>query len=351
MNAFVIMPFAQEFEEIYNLFIAPTLIEAGFEVFRADDIVSQRNILEDIVRSIIESDLIVADLTGKNPNVYYELGLAHALGKSVILLIQSIEDLPFDLRSYRVVPYNTHFASIQKAKKDLLELAIGAKMESIPFGNPIRDFGLEETPGRKKSTKEDTSDSDMGFLDHMVEMEEGFLGITEIVGHVSEFTGFLTEKMQKTGERIGNLGNQHQPGSTRQIQALVRSLGEANAEYSAKISQENESYSQLLGRVETSLEYVISAHRVLEESQREQLRSFLDSLAGAEKAAIGGRDGFSHLADLIEGLPKMERRMSQASIELSRQIRRFVENIDQTVAIISRARGVGERILRQSSTP
>lgn len=352
MNAFVIMPFAPEFEEIYNLFIATTLIESGFEVSRADDILSQRNILEDIVRSIIDSDLIVADLTGKNPNVYYELGLAHALGKPVILLIQSIEDLPFDLRSYRVVTYNTHFASIQKAKKELLELATGVKTGSIPFGNPIRDFATDIISdnilrSKRKPTSE-AADADMGFLDHMVEMEDGLGGIVTIVGHVTEFTGFLTGKVQETAERIGNLSSQHQQGNAKKIQALARSLGEIHSEYSEKMAVEIDNYSQLLGRLETSLEYVVSAHEILTEEQRKQLQEFLDSLAGAEEASLGGRESFSSLAETIEKLPNMERHLSQANLALSRQLRRFVENIDQTVAIISRARGVGERILRHS---
>lgn len=167
MKAFVIMPFAPDFDEIYNLFIATTLTDAGFEVFRADTILSQRNILEDVVSSIIESDLIVADLTGSNANVYYELGLAHALGKRVLLLTQSIEELPFDLRSYRVISYDTHFASIQKAKDELTALAIGARDGSIPFGSPIKDFALpvlRELTSYQKIVSDVTNEhSDLGF--------------------------------------------------------------------------------------------------------------------------------------------------------------------------------------------
>jgi len=112
------MPFSADFDEIYNLFIASTLSEVGYEVFRADNIVSQRNILDDIIESIKDSDLIVADLTGSNANVYYELGIVHAFRKPVILLTQSISDLPFDLRSYRAIHYNTHFAAIIQVNLD-----------------------------------------------------------------------------------------------------------------------------------------------------------------------------------------------------------------------------------------
>ena len=96
-TAFVLMPFAPEFDDIYRLFLHPTLTECGFDVKRADDITSQQNILRDVINGIVDRDLIIADLTGANPNVFYELGVAHALGKPVILITQNIDKLPFDL--------------------------------------------------------------------------------------------------------------------------------------------------------------------------------------------------------------------------------------------------------------
>ena len=60
--------------------------------------------------------------------------------KPVILLTQAIEDLPFDLRSYRVVSYDTHFAAIKSARSELISLAKGAVDGSVPFGNPVTDF-------------------------------------------------------------------------------------------------------------------------------------------------------------------------------------------------------------------
>lgn len=78
-KAFILMPFTESLNDVYDFLIKGALVEAGYQVKRADDIKSQSNILEDIVKGIIESDLIVADLTDSNANVYYELGIAHAL--------------------------------------------------------------------------------------------------------------------------------------------------------------------------------------------------------------------------------------------------------------------------------
>lgn len=352
MKAFVIMPFAPDFDEIYNLFIATTLASAGFEVFRADTILSQRNILEDVVSSIAESDLIVADLTGSNPNVYYELGLAHALGKRVLLLTQSIEDLPFDLRSYRVIAYDTHFASIQKAKEDLTAFAIGAKENTIPFGSPIKDFAFPVLAASNRLTAvacaPNDEDVELGFLDHMVEMEEGFGKLTEIMGQVASWTESIGSKTSETAEKIAAINANPLAGSARMVQTYARTMAEYQADYGKKLSAANAEYSSTLKSVETSLEYVIGANIVQSEEQHNQLAEWLDVLAGVEEGALIGKTSFLGMAEILDSTPKMEKLLTKAVQHTSKELKRFVINIDQTIAMISRARGIGERVLRQS---
>src|SRR4051794_20171801 len=105
------MPFDPDFDAVYTDLIAQPLAEAGFVVTRADDVNARQNVLADVVRGIAEADLVVADLTTSNANVFYELGLAHAMGVPTVLIAQqdSSEDIPFDLRQYRTEFYETHF--------------------------------------------------------------------------------------------------------------------------------------------------------------------------------------------------------------------------------------------------
>jgi hypothetical protein len=105
-KCFIIMPFGrQDLEELYAEFLLPALNECELECQRGDDIFGSNVIMEDIRTAISSADLIVADLTGQNPNVFYEVGIAHTLGKPVLLLSMSMEDIPFDLRHRRVLPY------------------------------------------------------------------------------------------------------------------------------------------------------------------------------------------------------------------------------------------------------
>ncbi len=103
---FVIMPFGGLFDEYYDSVYRPAIEDVGLDPIRADDVYTSGTIIDDIWRHTGSARVILADLTERNSNVLYELGLAHALAKPVILTAQSIEDVPFDLRHLRIILYD-----------------------------------------------------------------------------------------------------------------------------------------------------------------------------------------------------------------------------------------------------
>ena len=149
-SVFVLMPFDDEFNSVYSGFLEDVLRAKGFEVTRADNIENQRSIMKDVIEGIVKSDLIVADLTSSNPNVYYELGIAHALGKPVIHLTQALEEVPFDLRAYRFIEYSTHFDQIGKARGLLDSHALRFLEGKLKVGNPVTDYH-SDNPGASPS--------------------------------------------------------------------------------------------------------------------------------------------------------------------------------------------------------
>jgi hypothetical protein len=115
---FVLMPFSNDFEDIYEVGIKPACIEAGSYCERVDEQIFDGSILDRVYNQINKADLLVADMTDRNPNVFYEVGYAHALGKRVILLTQRVEDIPFDLRPY---PHIVYGDSITTLKAELVK--------------------------------------------------------------------------------------------------------------------------------------------------------------------------------------------------------------------------------------
>jgi len=105
---FVLMPFRGELQEVYDHVIKPALTGApiNMQCVRGDEIYTDKPIMGDVWAFIQRAEIVIADLTGRNPNVLYELGLCHSLWKRVILISQSIDDVPFDLRHFRVIKYD-----------------------------------------------------------------------------------------------------------------------------------------------------------------------------------------------------------------------------------------------------
>jgi hypothetical protein len=104
---FVVMPFSSdELNIVYEDFVHPAIeSECGLRCERGDDLFGSDVIMDNIQRNIERARLVIADLTGRNANVFYEVGIAHTLKKPVLLLAQSISDVPFDLRHRRVLLY------------------------------------------------------------------------------------------------------------------------------------------------------------------------------------------------------------------------------------------------------
>lgn len=100
----VMMPFDAGSNSVYRK-LKSTLEDAGYICRRADDMWENNHIMQDVIELICTAEVVVCDLSGKNPNVFYEAGIAHTLGRQVILITQSMEDVPFDLRSLRCVTY------------------------------------------------------------------------------------------------------------------------------------------------------------------------------------------------------------------------------------------------------
>ena len=115
------MPFDDEFDDIYKLGIQAVATECGVVAERVDEQNFSETILERIYRQIEVADFIIADMTGRNPNVFYEVGYAHARGKLCTLLTQSAEDIPFDLRHHRHIVYNGKIQSLKSKLRHEIE--------------------------------------------------------------------------------------------------------------------------------------------------------------------------------------------------------------------------------------
>jgi len=124
----VMMPFRAEFNPVYSALQAATSA-LGLRCARVDDIWEHHAIVQDIVNLIAKARVVVCDCSGKNANVFYEVGIAHSLGKEVVLIAQSEDDVPFDLRHLRYVRYLPNTEGLEALSK-----AVQGRLHTVTAG-------------------------------------------------------------------------------------------------------------------------------------------------------------------------------------------------------------------------
>lgn len=123
---FVLMPFDSSFDDMYQLGIKETIkeIDSDIIVQRLDEQMFTEGMLSRIYSQIEKADLIIADMTGKNPNVFYEVGFAHAKEKLTLLITKEANDIPFDLKHYRHIVYGQAIGDLKKQLKTNVHWAL-----------------------------------------------------------------------------------------------------------------------------------------------------------------------------------------------------------------------------------
>lgn len=141
---FVIMPFSEERLEVFTHGIAPACENAGFTAVRVDQLKGHFNINRKIIEHIFACDAVIAEITDKNPNVFYEMGVAHSIGNKTIMIAQNAHDLPFDIRNYRCLIYKQTAAGLQKLQEQIVESLQELDDWGKSPSNPVQDFKPEE---------------------------------------------------------------------------------------------------------------------------------------------------------------------------------------------------------------
>ena len=149
-TAFVFMPFEKELEEVYVRGMKETLEGLGWTCNRSDERFDTPEIVCTICKNAQEASLILADLTGRNPNVFLEVGLAFGLEKYVVFLSQNPKDITFDTRTFRAIIYDLHNVSDLRGKIRSLIKSIkvspGLPMESIFESRCAKLKRIKEVP-------------------------------------------------------------------------------------------------------------------------------------------------------------------------------------------------------------
>lgn len=336
-KVFVLMPFEEKYFEIYEMI--KRKFEQDFLFSHAGDEDNQQNILKDIVQAIYDSDIIIANLTGLNANVFYELGVAHALNKKVIIITEDISALPFDLKSYRAKEYGTHFMQFEELIDSLRKYMYGAITGDITYSNPISDFLTTREkkevvasiyPPNVPITIEE--ESDKGFLDYLTGIEanakEFTQNITDMVKDIETLSSGINASTSEIN-RVNKIGGK---GTASFVQKEAKKVAKYLEKFSSQLCSYNKSYIELWEKIEKDTLGLIENKFAAQNSGN--LVSYLKQLKNMKDAINVSCESVHKLKTASLSNLGMERTLNQAINFMDQDLGNYITIMEQIIASI-----------------
>lgn len=312
-----------------------------YEFTNAGDEGNQQNILRDIIEPIYKADVVIADLTGLNPNVMYELGIAHTFNKKTIVITKDdLSKLPFDLKQYRAKDYSTHFKKFAELIEYLKVNMDGAVNGTVSYSNPVKDFmtlaGLENANQFREKAIELEDDTDKGFLDFLAEIEANANLLSEEIDRLNDEIGIMSNGISKSAAEIDRV-NQNGGNS---VASFVRKESKKAAGYindfAEKLRNHNQTIESLWDEVENNTLGLLENKYANQEGNQESLIEYLCSLREMKAAITESNVSVEELKDSMNGNLGIERSMNQAIRFVVDDLSTYVGNTQRIVMSIDK---------------
>lgn len=358
-NVFVITPFNDDFLALYEEL--KRVFGEDFNFKNAGDLDNQRNILQDIVEGIYNAQVIIADLTGLNANVFYELGLAHAMNKKVIIITQDIGELPFDIKSYRANEYSLQFNKIPALIEQLRKLLNGAIDNTTKYGNPVSDYLPDYYSSNTASTVTEIETS--GEENIISDDEDGEKGYLDYIADIQEHANEMTKEINTMSEEMQQI-NSTMTAATNEINRVKAQSGNADASFIRSVCRKISTPTETLAtQIKGHTEKIISHWNIIENSylslldnQYTQTPANLDSIKDS-MTALGSmqheikesNNKIDGLVAVLRGTMGIERKLNKATTTLITELEAYLLTTDTMSSsidrIISKGKVVAEKIV------
>lgn len=287
--------------------------------------------------------------------------MAHALGKSCVLLTRDIDEVPFDLRPYRVNTYSTHFLCAEELRNTLCRVASGCASGEIAFGGPVTDFiptsvvqagawspdAPEDAPPARVP---DEPDVEPGILDAAMEAEHAMASATEVISAIGASTDELNTSSAVLIEEITELAQSNAPGRAGQLHGRVAQLAELLSGWASHAVQVLPQLSGIWESMYASTAQIVTQGRV---SDEDDLRTLASLEAALREFVDGEADRLDGPRALLNSLPAMKgvsRDMTRAATRAERAVLAFIEQMEAGQAHVSRLLNLVEDRLRAEAT-
>lgn len=301
---------------------------------------------------------MIADVTGLNENVLYELGLAHALGKRTVMITQKLDDLPFDLRAYRANEYSMLFHKAGELKDLLAKVGEAVLRGEADFSNPIQDFapyalgratqptvvplagGPSYRGGDTTDVDSASADDEPGFLEHRVALELGSAKVVQISERLGGFTEEVGNKFSGYSEKMVRANTNLGDRAAGALLAIARDAAEDLNLYAEQIEPLTGEMRTALGDVAAGTNAIARHGSIGDDEDAAVGEGVLESLHNAELSMGQTRASIEGFAKTMLELPNMERNLRRAARRAAAAVTALAEEIETGESEFARARGL-----------
>jgi len=336
-RVFVIMPFKPQYQKFFEFL--QKVLKGEFEIHNANTN-NLSSIIKDVVVGINDADFIIADLTEKNANVYYELGIAHALGKKVIMITQKIDKLPFDIQSYRAIEYSTAAWDFDGFVSDL---TYRLSNDSVEFGNPVTDYlqRIVSINGKKEKIHQESDEfsneliinsdeevsEDKGVIDLIDEIGEDAYGLTNAVNDNTASMGEMCEDLNLKMKQIEE-AKKNQNGTVF-IRKLVQDSGKIISQYSDKMASFCVLFEVTWMRIADNIDnLILSEHILANEDNKASVVQLLEVVFDLGDKLAQAKDSQISLVEALIGLKGLQSQLTKGVTALSSELEKFINLLD-----------------------
>lgn len=332
-KVFVIMPFQDEYFEVYEMLKSEFKDE--YEFSNANDEGNPQNIMKDVIQPIYEADIVLADLTGLNPNVMYELGLAHSFNRKTIVITQDdLNTLPFDLKQYRAKDYSTHFKKFADLIEYLRRILRGAVDNSVSFGNPVTDFLNDAHIDFSKLCKSQEEDSfveigEAGYLDFLADIETDTSELSNSIQAISNDMRAMNISVNRTNSEIDRVNKIGGSGTASFVRKEVKKASSAIDTFSVQLQKNNNNLFVLWDTIEKNILGLIENPFTSQDNNKAKFAAYIESLISLRKAAIDSISGIKVMQESAKSMIGIERTLNQSANSLVSNLNTYIDFIDR----------------------
>ena len=355
-KVFVITPFSENFLALYKEL--KHVFARDFDFSNAGDLDNQQNILKDIVEGIYQADVVIADLTGLNPNVFYELGLSHAMNKKVIIITQNIVELPFDIKSYRANEYSLQFNKLPLLIDELKRLLYGAIDNSVKYGNPVSDYipDFYEDKRRSPGIQSLVANDDVETLDAIEEDTKGFL---DCIADIGENSAKMSNEINSMGIEMNEM-TASVSNATRQIQQaksqngsvdvvfvrnICRRLAVPIETFARKLKEHVSNIHEHWRIVENSYLALLDNQHAQQAEKLQELEKSMRTLRSLQEATETSNKKIEGFAVALRGGLGMEKRLNKAVSLLDSELGAYLSMTETMMSSIDRILSKGAVVI------